>query len=203
MAEEQKPVGDSTANVGDETQKPSNETKNDTVSYDTHRKLLAEKKKVQEQLETFLSEQKKAQEATLAEQNQWKKLAELKEKELAEAKATLAAKQEQEAAARKLESFLKLLPGQLEKQYWGLVDLDKIVTNPETGAPDEQSVAAYVKDWHKTYSKVVSTSTTQKLPNEAPQGDGSPISLETWKKLPLADKKKHYESVKAQLLNKQ
>jgi len=71
--------------VASESQEPVNESKTDSVKYDTYRKVLGEKKSLQskfelaqKELEDFRAKQKQLEEQELQENNKWKEYAERK-----------------------------------------------------------------------------------------------------------------------------
>lgn len=106
-------------------------------------------------------------ESKLKEQNEWKTLAEQKEKEAAEEKARRAELESTILESVKLSAFQKHLGGKIKDDaYYQFVDTEKIAYNPETKRVDEQSVKDVVADFVKRHSSLVEFS-KGRMPNEA------------------------------------
>lgn len=173
-------------------------SKEDTVKYDTYRKVLSEKKKrdeqlreMQEQLAAFQSREKERTESELQEQNKWKELADLRTEELTKAQAEIASMRGSQQQAMKLDAFLGSLETQLPKQYWGLVNLDAIKLNPDTSEVDEMSVASAVETFRKTYPEILTKKSNANLPTTAPSGTAAATRGEAdFKNLPAAERNK-------------
>lgn len=159
---------------GESQEQQSNQ---DTVKYDTYRKVLSEKKKrdeevraLREQVEEFERSQKEAQEKELQDQNKWKEIADLRTKEYEQALQKLQEMKSSQQQAMKLDTFLSSLGTQLPKQYWGLVDLDAIKLNPETNDVDEMSVTSAIETFRKSYPEILQSKSSASTPNSAPRG---------------------------------
>lgn len=148
----------------------------DSVQYDTYKKVLGEKKRMQEQftkaqeeLEQMRAAQKQAEEAKLAENQEYKKLLELRTQELEKTNSELKSMRQSHTNAQKLDAFLSALGGKVDKKYWGLIDIDRVVTDPETGGVDEMSVTKLVEDFRAEHGRLIDTQQSKKLPNEYPK----------------------------------
>ncbi len=170
--------------------------KENKVDYATYLKVLDEKKKLQAAVKAREAADKERSEAELKEKQEWKKLAELREKEVLEIKAKEAETQKFIANSRKMDAFLKALPGEIEKQYWPLIDLEEIACNPETGIPDAQAVQKYATEFQASYGKILSKPNGPKMPNEAANGSGAGLTYEEWLKLPTAEMRKRQKEVR-------
>ena len=131
-------------------------TSKDTVQYDTYKKVLAEKKRVQEQnasiqqqLDQLLMDQKTAEESKMVENQEYKKLLDLKAEELTKTVSELTSMRSAQANAVKLDAFLNAIGGKVDRKYWGLVDLESIVVDPSTGLVEEMSVTKLVETFAK------------------------------------------------------
>lgn len=189
---------DSSGVPGDE----GNKNEQSTVSYETHRKLLSEKKKRDEELDAlkkrlgeFESKEKERTEQELKQKEDFKSLLALRDKELQETKSRLTELTTQQVNALKLESFLSAIDGKIDRKYWGHIDLDKIKLNPDSGDVDEMSVTALVDQFKKEYPEIIKVGRAPGLPPNSPQPSGGPLSYEQWLKLPLAEKKKRMAEV--------
>ena len=152
------------------------ESKQDVVAYDTHRKLLSEKKKVQEefksvkeQLAALQAEKQEREEQELKAKEDWKQLVDIKDQELNNIKSELQSQRERELGARKLDAVLRSVGGDIDRKYWGLVELDKIAVNPDSGQIDEMSVTKYVEEFRSTYPETIKGKNIPGVSNEAPK----------------------------------
>jgi len=168
MSESTQSTSGANQQVSDQTENQTQTKPKDTVSYETYSKVLGEKKKVAEKLEALEAQLKQKVETELKEKEDYKKLLELREKELIESKSKLGEFETTFTNSQKMQSFLKHIPGELEQDYWQLIDLDKITINPDTKKPDEASVMAYAKEFSDKFKKVIQSPINQKLPNNAP-----------------------------------
>jgi predicted nuclease with TOPRIM domain len=182
---------------GDDT-----EVKQDQVSYDTHRKLLGEKKKLQTEFEKLNSKLKEVENAErervekeLREKEDYKKLLELKDKELAEKAKVLQEIEEQKVNSMKLSSILKNLGGEVDNKYWIHFDLDKVVIDPATKAVDPLSVSKVVEEFKKTYPEIIKTPDKKAMPNNFPAGGSADITYDEWLRLPAKEMKARLKDV--------
>jgi len=173
-----------------EIENPDNIAKPDVVKYETHEKLLREKKKRDEEnselkkrLEAFEKENKDKEEKELLEKENFKKLLEIREKEKKDLEEKYSGLQTSLQNGSKLRSFFDNVPGKIDEQYWDLIDVSKIAINPETGAPDEASAKAYAEEFQKKYALVIRTGSSAKMPNDAPNSV-TKLTYEEWLKLP-------------------
>ena len=187
------PDGIENANESDHSNDPLN---GKPVSIETHRKLLSEKKKREEQLEIALKkvsdlekEKKASLEAELKEKEDWKKIAELREQEKieVETKYTSLTSEIQEAA--KFQSLLRALPGRLDQKYYSLVDTRDIVIDPNTGEPDPSSVKKVADSFNANFGELVVSSGKARLPYQAASGSTQSMTEELWKSLSGKEKK--------------
>ena len=162
--------------------------KKDFVSHESWLKLLDEKKKLKEKLDASEKERKEREEAELRAKEDFKKIGELREQEAKELREKLTQKEERERGAIKLDAFLSTLDGKVDKKYWGHINLDAIVVDPETGVVDQMSVTKEVERFRKEYFEIVQRPDQNKLPNNPPGGSaGAKITYEQWKQLPAKE----------------
>lgn len=173
----------------------TDERKKDTVSYDTHFKLLNEKKKRDAELADAQAKLKAIEEAKLKEEGNLKALLEMREKEIAEVKAKATQVEEVLNNSVKLDAVLNKLSGSVDKQYFGLFDLSKIPIDPATQTPDQLSVEKYARDFEQTYSAIIKKPINAQMPNHAAQGTNVKLTYEEWLKLPLKDQKARLKDV--------
>jgi hypothetical protein len=181
------------ANQPEPEQKPFQQ---DAVSYETHRRLLGEKKKLKERLDALEAAQKKQAEADLEEQQKWKELADLKAKEAQAALEKYNSLESELAEGRKLSAVLKALPGNVDEKYWNLIDTSKVVFNPESGEIEAASVQEVAKNVQESYPEILRQAQAPGQPSEAPQpANTAGLLYKEWLKLPKAERDKRLHEV--------
>jgi hypothetical protein len=98
--------------------------------------------------------------------------------------------------ARKMSSFLEAVKGDIPRQYWGLIDIDKIQL--EDDKVDEFSVQKYVEEFRDTYKDIIRPRDNRRMPIDSPPADDSAsfLTYEQWLKLPAKEKEKKINLVK-------
>jgi hypothetical protein len=139
----------------------------DKVAYETYLKVLSEAKNAKEKLRLLEASAQEMNDNKLKEQNEWKALAESKEKSLLETTSKLNHLESTILESVKLNAFQRHLGGKIKDDaYYQFVDTDKIAYNPETKRVDEESVKSVVADFVKRHSSLVEFK-GGKMPNEA------------------------------------
>lgn len=175
---------------------------NDTVQYATYQKVLAEKKKrdvelseARKMLDDMQAKEKAASENDLKAKEEFKKLVEIRDVELASEKQKRSDLEGQIQSALKMDSFLKALSGKVDDVYLGLVPVEDIVIDPSTGRPDMASVQEVVKNFESKFSKVIERASGKKLPNDAAGGSKQTLTHDDWLKLPVKEMRKRIGEV--------
>jgi hypothetical protein len=181
MTEQKVPEGQS----GEPVAAPENqEAAKSTIAYETHRKLLDEKKKLQAQLESFLSKEKEREEADARKRGDYEALLKAREEELVRER-----KERQELSDRithglKMNSVLEALGGNVDQKWFKLIDTTEVAINPETGEIDQMTVARVAESLKRQWPEMIQR--TAKFPAAAPQGvNGGPgkITESEWRTL--------------------
>lgn len=149
----------------------------DVVSYATHKRLLEQRKNTQrenEELKAKLAEfetaQKAAEDSKLAQQGEYKKLLEQREKELNDLRGKHSKLETTIVNDYKLRAFESHLPGKIKNdKYLRFVNLDAIAINPESGEVDEESVKSTVAEYVKEHGDLIARIDAPKLPAGTPQ----------------------------------
>lgn len=176
---------------------------NDAVSYETHRKLLAEKKKAAEELaatraalDKLEAEKREREEADLKAKEDFKSLLAIREKELNEIKAESEKTKRQVLEARKLDSFLRSVNGVIDRRYWGLIDTDQIIVDPTTGEIDPLTVTKAAEAFRQTYPEIVAApGRSIGMPTAAPTGGRVGLTYKDWLALPANEMAKRRKEV--------
>lgn len=174
---------------------PENQTSEkskDTIAYETHRKLLDEKKKLQAKLADIEASQKKREEEDLAKKGEVEKILKIREQELNDTRAKLSAFEERQLQAKKLSAVVRGLGAQIDDKWYSVIGshLDEVVINPESGDVEQMSVTSVVEGLKKSWPEMLKVQRPG-MPHDAPQGNGvTTIGYDAWKKLPLKEMKK-------------
>ena len=156
----------------------------DSVTYETHRKLLDEKKKIQARLEAFEAEKKAKEEEEAKRKGDFETLLRTREEENQTLKAQLKAKEELEVKRRKLAAVLDSIGGEVEPKWFSLIDTSQVVVNPDTGEVDQMTVTKAVENLRKTWPEMIKNPNPARLPADAPKGNtAGKISRDEWLKL--------------------
>ena len=167
----------------------------DSVSLETHRKLLSEKKKVEEQLRSFADKEKKRAEDEARQREDYKTLLAAREAELTAEREEHAKLKNRINSGAKLRSVLEAIDGTVDEAFYGLIPVDKVVLDPETGLPDPMTVKDAVKFFESKYSKVITPKEVILPPSDAAKGAPTGLTYEQWKSLPLDEQKKRMKDV--------
>jgi len=172
------------------------DSKKDLVAYETHQKLLGEKKRTAEklsqtekELEELRARERERENAELERNKNFEQLLKNRETELKEAQEKLSKVDSERVFARKIDAFLKTLGGDLPEHYWGLIPLDEIALDPTTKSVDEMTVAKAVEAYRKLYPETIKTPGQKpNMPSSAPAGSpDSKMDYESWKSLKYND----------------
>jgi exonuclease VII small subunit len=170
--------------------------KKDLVAYETHQKLLGEKKRTAEklsqaekELEDLRARERERENAELERNKNFEQLLKNRETELKEAQEKLSKVDSERVFARKIDAFLKTLGGDLPEHYWGLIPLEEIALDPTTKSVDEMTVAKAVEAYRKLYPETIKTPGQKpNMPSSAPAGSpDSKMDYESWKSLKYND----------------
>lgn len=190
-------VGDTDGNA---SSKAENESQ--TVSYESHKRLLDQRKKDQEDLRAERSK-REALEAKLAEDEQkkleeqgnFKKISEDLKQKLEEKEKNLFALDKKVKDSQKIAAFKSKLPGELShKDFLSFVKIDAIQFD-SNGDIDENSVKAEVERFSSIYPDVIKRKSEADLPNNKAEYSSTKLTKEEYEKLPLAEMKKRIKDV--------
>ena len=175
--------------------------KSDSVKYDTYKRVLNEKKARDAELreakaviEKYEAEKRSFEESTLREKEDWRKLFEQRESELKTTKLELDSIKTRVVDSKKLNSFLNAIEKPIEQKYWSLVELDRIVVDPNSGEIDSSTLKKYAEEFKKEYWKVIDSS-TPKMPNENHNNKPNGITYDYWLTLKPNEQKKRLKDI--------
>jgi hypothetical protein len=181
---------ESTSGAGD------NQSKDDVVKYETYSRVIKDLKKAQskaDELERIIQEQTTK---TLKEKEDFKALYENTQAELKKKETELNDINQKIEVSRKYKAFCNYLNEKhgarlADDDYGQLVDLDKIVINPDTGEVDKLSLSNYADDFAKKRSHIIVKTNQAGLPSESPKGGTNTISRNDWLKLSSKEMQKY------------
>lgn len=168
-----------------------------TISYETYRKLLSEKKNLQSENEKLKGESTERERRELESKEEYKKLYESSKTENEELKNKVKSHEERWQDALKLNAFNSALGDtkKIEPKYYGFIDTSKILIDPETNKVDAVSVQKEVDRVTRDYPELIKSTIKGNMPNNAPSSGGF-LTLEQWKNLPLKEQKARMKEVK-------
>ncbi len=169
---------------GDDSANPPTPSK-DSVSYETHRKLLDEKKKLQAKLEQIEVDRKIAEEAELTRKGEVQKLLDMERARAQGLELKVKDQEEREQQARKLSAIVKGLNAPIDQKWYSVLGghLEDVILN-ENGEIEPMSVTAVVENVKKAWPEMLRKPAAG-MPNGAPQGNGATtIARADWLNLP-------------------
>lgn len=170
-------VGDgNNASSGSAADNTNSETNNQqqqssSVSYESHKRLLSEKKKLQERLEALETQAKSKHEEDLKAQNQYKVLYENALTEVKKISEREKQKDDRWTDAIKYDAFTQAMGSRkIESKYAGFVNLKDIAVDPESGDVDPISVQREVERVCRDFPEIIKGAVQPKnMPANAPK----------------------------------
>jgi len=165
----------SESNAGGDLDKNPVDSQDEKVSYSSFKKVLTEKKNIQERMESLQGElenlkleKQNTETKKMEEQGEYKKLLDLNNAELAKVKGDNELLAKELTTTWKKQAFFGKLKGQLKKpEYEKFIDLNSIVLNPETHQVEEASVDNAVKVFSESYADLLLFPNGKSLPSNA------------------------------------
>lgn len=185
-------VSESATSSGSDGKTESNtqQTK-DSVAYDTHRRLLDEKKKLQDKYEVLAKEKAERERKELEEKGEWQKLVAQEKQRADEAAGKLAEYEAARLEAKKAKALIQALDGGIDEKFYNFLPVDQILVDPETKEVNKTSVATAAENFRKTYPELLKKPGV-KMPADAPKGNSAgTITREEWLKLPSKEMRKY------------
>lgn len=169
---------------------PVDSVESKTVSYESHRKLLAEKKNLDDRLRKIEDEKKAEHEAKLLEEGKLKEALELREKELQEERSKRIGYEEQHKNAKKLSAIVKGLGSTVDDKWYSVIGdkLDSIEIDDQ-GVINSKSVNQVVESLKKQWPEMLKKEQPG-FPNGTPQGGANKITRSEWLKLTSSEMRK-------------
>ena len=175
----------------------ASESSKDSVQYETYRKVLSEKKRRDEELaearrelEEVRARDKANKEKELIEQNKWQEYAKAKEEEAKAALARVQSYEEREIASRKLDKVLSGVGDPIDSKFWGLINIDSVAYNPESGEFDETSLNAEIQRIKTQMPEIITRRQNASFDASAPAKNGnSQIDLQKFASMSKSEKK--------------
>lgn len=181
----------SSASVGN-----SDSSTDDTVAYDTHRKLLSQRKKDQERLAEFEAEldkyreaERKREQEKLEARGEYEKILTSYKEENERLKNQMEEGKRRSIESAKLQAFVNSLPGKLRnQQYLAFVNTSEIAVDPETNTVDDISLKRAVDDFLRDHGALIEPEKTEapRLPNRSSERTAITNEMSNEEKLKLA-----------------
>ncbi len=173
----------------------SNSSTENRVAYETHRRLLDEKKKLQEKYEVLAAEKAQREHKELEDKGEYQKIIEIERQQKAAAESKLAELQDTFLRGKKVKAFLSALGTGLDEKYYGFIDLEQIAVDPESKEINMTSVASVAESFKKSYPEILRPKNATNLPDAAPAGNSAnTIAHSEWIKLSSKEMMKYKPS---------
>lgn len=147
----------------------------DFVKYETYQRIVSEKKRRDEQLgemskrvQELEGQQKMRHEQELREKEDYKKLLDLRDKELLDTKSKLNEFSVMQKLEKKAQAFVNAVGGLKRQEYMNLVDFDQIIMTDE-GSIDQMSLEKYKDEWAQKFPETLADKRTASIPVTSPQ----------------------------------
>ena len=164
----------------DKDKKVDNNEKPESVSYETHQRLLDQRKRDKQRADAAEAERDRlkqesedAEKDRLTKQNEFKTLYETEKAKREKAESTLSDLSKNQVLASK-QNALKAELGGIKQEYLSFAKLEEIVMG-EDGTPDMESVKKVANQFRKDHISLLPTKEGASLPNEAARGTGLPL----------------------------
>lgn len=173
----------------------SDQDKKDTVAYETHKKLLAEKKKVQEELEALKAKDAERERKELEQQGNWKKLLEQTQSEKSKVEKELSTLYGELENAKKRNAVLKFVSGMVPDPAKEWIKVDGVALN-EDGTVNLDTAKLVAQEFEKNFSfAVLKDKANGGLPADAARGGAQKLTVSQWKALPSSKEMREKQSL--------
>jgi hypothetical protein len=171
----------------DQTQSSvSNEEKptQNSVAYDTHRRILREKKEAVEKLAEYERREREAEEAKAAEKGDFHKVVGTYKERTAQLERENEELRQANIVRAKLNAFMKKVPGQIvNDEYLSFVKIDNIAIDPDTGEVDQLSLDSEVNSYVKDHGHLIRPHNGARLPAHQKVGEFGKPSVKSVKEM--------------------
>lgn len=157
-------------------QEPQVEEKQpDVVPYESHRKLLDEKKKeretnkaLQAELDNYRKADEERQQRELEEKGEYSKILDQYKSKIGELEGKLESHQANKISDKKKQAFLSALPGSLKNEkYLSFADLGEVAVNPDTGEVDPLGLKSAVDSFISEHGSLLNSPKASKTTDRA------------------------------------
>lgn len=175
-------------------------TPEQVVAYDTHAKLLNQRKNDQgklkemaDQLEQMKSQVKQQETAKLEEKQEYKKLYEASQNELEGIRKENQLKEKALVDDHKRRALEKELGGLKNAEYFRFADLSNIVVDEDTGLVDGNSVRLEANNFRKNYGELLTSTPSVRVNSNAPQNRADILTQKVSAQEMTADQRSAYK----------
>lgn len=154
---------------------PIQDPAKDSVALETHRRLLAQRKNDQKQLQeanarlaAFEEKENQEEQAIMEKKGEYDKIVKAKDDQILALIASQAADKKARVDSAKEAAFISAIPGKLRKQdYLSFMDKEAIAIDPETGKVDQGSLKQVVDSFVQEHGVLIDRQDqNSKIPNK-------------------------------------
>lgn len=175
----------------------------EVVPYDTHRRLLDQRKKdtvrfqeIETKLKQYEQKEQQSVEQEAEAKGEYTKILGSYKQQIEDLKSRNTSYEKNLIDGQKLQSVLDRLPGKVKKQeFMSFIDLDSIVIDPSNGAIDDHSLDTTVNKFVKDYHDLIQFNNDKRIPNVSNLGH-APYAARSLKNLTREEMKQAYNNGK-------
>ena len=141
----------------------------ETVKYSTYKRVVSSEKNWKAKAEELQARIESEQNAALAEQGKYKELYENAQEANNTLQNQIAQQQKDREDFMKLRAMVGAIDGKVDSKYYGLMPIDKVLVDPETGELDQMSVTKAVETFRQEHGILIQGTKPAQMPAQAPQ----------------------------------
>lgn len=162
------------------TQTTGDSQSTDKVNFETHRKLLAEKKRVQAEAESLKKKLEEIEVKDAEQKGNLQKLLDIERDRAKKASEELETYRQREVSRKKIQAVLDVAKTRIESRWFNVIDLEQVVVDPSSGEIDKGSVEAYVQTLQKEWPEMFAKGGKSGVSHDAAKPPGA-LDYEGWK----------------------
>ena len=141
----------------------------ESVKYSTYKRVVSSEKNWKAKAEELQAQIEAQNNAALAEQGKYKELYENAQEANKALQTQIAKEQQDRQDFMKLRAMVGAIDGKVDAKYYGLMPIDKVLVDPETGEIDQMSVTKAVETFRQEHGILIQGTKPAQMPAQAPQ----------------------------------
>jgi len=141
----------------------------ESVKYSTYKRVVSSEKNWKAKAEDLQAQIESQQNAALAEQGKYKELYESAQEANSTLQSQIAQQQKDKEDFLKLRAIVGGIDGKVDSKYYGLMPIDKVLVDPESGDIDQMSVNKAIETFRQEHGILIQGTKPAQMPAQAPQ----------------------------------